>query len=87
MALDPDNAQALCTTAQRAALNCPKASIVGTATALLGPAASADRAGVLRQGPADSARPAASIPTLPKLWIPLSADGVTIDVNASSEVD
>src|SRR6202000_1247380 len=27
------------------------------------------------------------IKTLPKLWIPLSADGVTIDVEASSDVD
>jgi hypothetical protein len=86
LALDPDNAEALCTIAQRAALNCPKASIVGTAKAysvlpdpLTGPVYF-----VKGQRFSPSGRP---IPTLPTLWIPLSADGVTIDVNASSDVD
>lgn len=86
VALDPDNAQALCTPAQRAALNCPKTSIVGTARAV----------SVLPDpltGPVyfvEGTRKSASgriISTLPKLWIPLSADGVTIDVNADSAVD
>jgi hypothetical protein len=86
VALDPDNAQALCTTAQRAALNCPKASIVGTASArsilphtLTGPVYF-----VKGERKSPSGR---IIATLPKLWIPLSADGVTIDLNANSDVD
>lgn len=86
VALDPDNAEALCTIAQRAALNCPKSSIVGTAKAysvlphpLTGPVYFVKGQRFSKSGRA--------IPTLPTLWIPLSADGVTIDVNASSDVD
>ena len=48
LALDPDNAQALCKPEQRVA-NCPKTSIVGQATAVGAPARS-ERAGVLRRG-------------------------------------
>jgi hypothetical protein len=86
VALDPDNAQALCKPQQRAALACPKASIVGQARAvsvlphaLTGPVYFVE--GTRRTA---SGR---TVPTLPKLWIPLSADGVTIDVNADSQVD
>lgn len=86
VALDPDNAQGLCTPVQRAALNCPKSSIVGTARAvsvlpdpLTGPV-------YFVEGTRRSAS-GRTIRTLPKLWIPLSADGVTIDVNADSAVD
>ncbi|WCB96752.1 hypothetical protein DSM104299_05520 [Baekduia alba] len=86
VALDPDNAQALCKPAQRAALACPKASIVGTATAvsvlphpLSGPVYFVEGT---RKSPSGRV-----IATLPKLWIPLSGDGVTIDVNADSNVD
>jgi hypothetical protein len=85
LALDPDNAEALCTPAQRTALACPAASIVGRATAksvlphpLSGPVYFVQG---LRKSPTGR-----TIRTLPKLWIPLSADGVTIDVNADSEV-
>jgi hypothetical protein len=86
VALDPDNAQALCTPAQRDALACPPASIVGTAKALsvlphplTGPV-------YFVQGLRKS-KTGATVRTLPKLWIPLSGDGVTVDVNASSDVD
>ncbi|MCU1675450.1 MAG: hypothetical protein JWM93_208 [Frankiales bacterium] len=85
LALDPDNAQGLCTPQQRVALACPAKSIVGTATAksilphpLTGPV-------YFVEGLRKSAS-GRTIRTLPKLWIPLSGDGVTIDVNADSEV-
>jgi hypothetical protein len=86
VALDPENAEKLCSPEQRQVLNCPKESIVGTAKAmsilphpLTGPV-------YFVQGLRKSAT-GRTITTLPKLWIPLSADGVTIDVNASSDVD
>jgi hypothetical protein len=86
LALDPDNAQQLCKPLQRLALNCPKASIVGTATAksilphpLTGPVYFVEGLRKTKTG--------RTVKTLPKLWIPLSADGVTIDVDASSSVD
>jgi hypothetical protein len=86
LALDPDNAQALCKPAQRVALSCPKTSIVGTATAksvlphdLTGPVYFVEG---LRKGANGR-----TIRTLPKLWIPLSGDGVTIDLDAGSAVD
>jgi hypothetical protein len=86
LALDPDNAQALCKPAQRVALGCPKTSIVGTATAksvlphdLTGPVYFVEG---LRKGAKGR-----TIRTLPKLWIPLSGDGVTIDLDAGSAVD
>jgi hypothetical protein len=86
LALDPDNAQALCKPEQRVALNCPKTSIVGQATAvsvlphpLTGPVYFVEGLRKSKTG--------RTIRTLPKLWIPLSGDGVTIDVEASSEVD
>jgi hypothetical protein len=85
LALDPDNAQALCKPEQRAALACPAASIVGRAVArsvlpnpLTGPV-------YFVEGLRKSAT-GRTIRTLPKLWIPLSGDGVTIDVNADSEI-
>jgi hypothetical protein len=86
VALDPDNAQALCKPQQRAALACPAASIVGRASArsilpdpLTGPVYFVQGTRVSKTGRV--------ISTLPKLWIPLSGDGVTIDVNADSDVD
>jgi hypothetical protein len=86
LALDPDNAQALCKPEQRVARACPATSIVGHARA----------ASVLLDaltGPVyfvEAKRRSASgrlISTFPNLWIPLSADGVTIDITASSAVD
>jgi hypothetical protein len=86
LALDPDNAQALCKPEQRVALNCPKTSIVGTARAMsvLPHALSGPVYFVEGLRKSSSGR---TIRTLPKLWIPLSADGVTIDLDASSAVD
>jgi hypothetical protein len=85
LALDPDNAQGLCKPEQRVALACPATSIVGHATAksilphpLSGPV-------YFVEGLRKSAT-GRTIRTLPKLWIPLSGDGVTIDLNADSEV-
>ena len=87
LALDPDNAQGLCKPEQRVALACPKSSIVGQATAksvlahdLTGPVYFVEG---LRKDP----KSGRTIRTLPKLWIPLSGDGVTIDLDASSAVD
>ena len=86
VALDPDNAEVLCSPEQRAALACPKASIIGSAKAvsvlphpLTGPVYFVQGTRVNKRG--------RTVKTLPKLWIPLSADGVTIDVNADSGVD
>ncbi|MET0602409.1 MAG: hypothetical protein ABW167_10500 [Baekduia sp.] len=87
LALDPDNAQGLCKPEQRVALACPKTSIVGQATAksvlphdLTGPVYFVEG---LRKDP----KSGRTIRTLPKLWIPLSGDGVTIDLDAGSAVD
>lgn len=86
VALDPDNAKALCKPEERAALKCPAASIVGKATAV----------SVLKQplkGPiyfvegTRKSKTGRIIKTLPKLWIPLSGGGITVDVNADSTVD
>jgi hypothetical protein len=86
LALDPDNAQALCKPEQRVALACPASSIVGTATAvsvlphpLTGPVYFVE--GLRKTASGRTVR------TLPKLWIPLSGDGVTIDADADSNVD
>jgi hypothetical protein len=86
VALDPDNAQALCKPEERAKLACPKGSIVGRARAksvlpdvLEGPVYFVEGKRKSKTG--------RIISTYPNLWIPLSADGVTIDVNATSNVD
>jgi hypothetical protein len=86
LALDPDNAQELCKPEQRAARACPAKSIVGRAransvlpNALTGPVYFVE-----------AKRRSASgrlISTFPNLWMPLSADGVTIDITANSTVD
>jgi hypothetical protein len=86
LALDPDNAQGLCKPEQRVALSCPASSIVGTATAvsvlphpLTGPVYFVE--GLRKTASGRTVR------TLPKLWIPLSGDGVTIDADTDSNVD
>lgn len=86
VALEPDHANALCEPEQRARLACPKQSIIGSARLvsvlpdpLTGPVYFVHGT---RKSPSGR-----TINTLPKLWIPLSADGVTIDLNADSDVD
>jgi hypothetical protein len=86
LALDPDNAQGLCKPEQRVARACPASSIVGTATAvsvlphpLTGPVYFVE--GLRKTASGRTVR------TLPKLWIPLSGDGATIDADADSNVD
>lgn len=86
VALDPENAQQLCKPLERLALNCPKGSIVGTATAksvlphaLTGPVYFVEGRRKTRTG--------RTVASLPKLWIPLSGDGVTVDLDADSSVD
>jgi hypothetical protein len=86
LALDPDNANGLCEPADAAADNCPAASIVGHASAasilpdpLQGPV-------YFVRGERKDAKTGRVIKTLPKLYLPLSADGVTVYVNASSTV-
>jgi hypothetical protein len=86
LALDPDNAQELCKPEQRLAQACPAKSIVGHARAmsvlpeaLTGPVYFVEGT---RRG-----KTGRVIRSFPNLWIPLSADGVTIDITASSAVD
>lgn len=87
LVLEPENAQALCKPEQAKAYNCPKTSIIGTATAksvlphdLTGPVYFVEGRRIDPKTKREKA-------TLPNLWIPLSADGVTIDVRAKSQVD
>lgn len=86
-ALDPDNAKALCEPAQAAARNCPAASIVGQASAST-PALHERVTGPIYfvRGVrfSDTGR---EIATLPKLWVPLSGQGVTVDLWADSYVE
>jgi hypothetical protein len=87
IALDPDNAQALCTPAQFTAKACPDASIVGHASAVT-PALHEPIAGPVYF--VENTRLSASgrvIKTLPKLWLKLSGEGVPLDLIATSEVD
>jgi hypothetical protein len=86
VALDYENAQELCKPAQRLARACPAKSIVGSAAArsvlpdtLRGPVYFVE---ATRRSPSGRI-----IATFPDLWIPLSADGVTIDITAKSNVD
>lgn len=86
LALDPDNAQELCKPEQRLARSCPAKSIVGHARVksvlpdpLIAPVYFVE---ATRRSAAGRV-----IRTFPNLWIPLSANGVTIDITASSAVD
>lgn len=87
LALDPENAQALCKPEQAAAKACPATSIVGKAKAisvlhepLQGPVYFVEGVRIDRK----SGR---KIKTLPNLFIPLKGEGVEVDLNASSDVD
>jgi hypothetical protein len=87
LALDPDNAQALCKPEQAAVKACPATSIVGQVKAisvlhqpLSGPV-------YFVEGIRIDPKSGRKIKTLPKLFIPLKGEGVEVDLNASSEVD
>jgi hypothetical protein len=86
LALDPGNANGLCEPADAAANKCAASTVVGHAKAfsvlrdpLTGPV-------YFVRGERKDPKSGRTIKTLPKLFIPLSADGVTIYVNASSDV-
>ena len=86
LALDPGNANGLCEPADAARNACPANSIVGSAQAqsilpdtLKGPVYFVRGERIDPKG--------AVLKTLPKLFIPLSADGVTVNVHASSDVE
>lgn len=85
LALDPDNAQALCTPGQAVARTCPATSIVGRATAVT-PALNQPLSGPIyfventrRTASGNTRR------TLPKLWLALKGE-VPLDLYAESTV-
>jgi hypothetical protein len=87
IALDPDNAQGLCTPEQATARACPDASIVGHATATT-PALHEPLAGPVYFVENTRLSPSGRvIKTLPKLWLRLSGEGVPLDLFGTSEVD
>lgn len=86
LALDPDNARALCEPADAAADRCPATSIVGRAKAvsilhepLAGPV-------YFVRGERKDPKTGRTIRSLPKLYLPLRGEGVQIDLNADSTV-
>jgi hypothetical protein len=86
LALDPGNANGLCEPADAAVDHCAASTVVGHAVAhsvlrdpLTGPV-------YFVRGERKDPKSGRTIKTLPKLFIPLRADGVTIDINASSDV-
>ncbi len=87
LALAADNAQALCKSEEAAARKCPEGSIVGRATAKT-PALHLPLSGpvyfVENTRKSDTGR---VIKTLPKLWLKLAGEGVTLDLWAKSEID
>jgi hypothetical protein len=86
LALDPDNANGLCEPTDAAKNQCPAKSIVGSAKAvsILHEPLSAPVYFV--RGERIDPKSHRTIKTLPKLYIPLTGEGVRIDVGASSEV-
>jgi len=87
VALDPDNARALCTPEQAQARACPAASIVGRASVRT-PALHEELTGPVYF--VEGRRTTASGQTrrtLPRLWLKLSGQGVPLDLWASSDVD
>lgn len=86
LALDPGNANGLCEPADAAVNKCSAKTVVGHAKAtsvlrdpLTGPV-------YFVRGERKNPKTGRIVKTLPKLFIPLSADGVTINVHASSDV-
>jgi hypothetical protein len=88
LALDPDNANGLCEPADAAANTCPATSIVGNVTAnspilpdpLTGPV-------YFVRGERTDAKSGRVIKTLPKLYVPLTGNGVRVDLHANSDVN
>jgi hypothetical protein len=86
-ALDPKNAKALCLPEQAQARSCPADSIVGKASAST-PALHERVSGpVYFVKGIRYSETGRAIETLPKLWVPLSGQGVTVDLWADSNVD
>lgn len=86
LALDPDNANGLCEPEEAAVNRCPAKSIVGSAKAvsILHEPLSAPVYFV--HGFRIDPKTGRKKDTLPKLYVPLSGEGVRIDVNASTQV-
>ncbi len=86
LALDPDNAKALCEPSAAAANRCPEGSIVGraTATSILHDELTAPVYFV--RGERTDPKSGRAIPTLPSLFVPLTANGVTVNVLGTSSV-
>lgn len=87
VALDPGNAKALCEAADAAAGHCPDASQVGTATATTPALHEPVRGPVYFVKGTRVGANGQVIPTLPKLYLKLSGEGVNVDLRADSDVD
>jgi hypothetical protein len=86
LALDPDNANGLCEPADAAKNACPAKSIVGSAKAVSVLHEPLKAPVYFVRGERKDPKSGRIIKTLPKLYIPLSGEGVRLDVNASSSV-
>jgi hypothetical protein len=86
LALDPDNANGLCEPADAAKNACPAKSIVGSANAVSILHEPLKAPVYFVRGERKDPKSGRIIKTLPKLYVPLSGEGVRIDVNASSSV-
>jgi hypothetical protein len=86
LALDPDNANGLCEPTDAAQDRCPAKSIVGQAKAVSLLHVPLSSPIYFVRGERRDPKSGRIIKTLPKLFIPLKGEGVTVNVNASSEV-
>jgi hypothetical protein len=86
LALDPDNANGLCEPTDAAQDKCPAKSIVGKAKAVSVLHEPLQAPVYFVRGERRDPRTGRIIRTLPKLYIPLKGEGVTVNINASSEV-
>jgi hypothetical protein len=86
LALDPDNANGLCEPEEAAVNRCPAKSIVGSAKAVSILHEPLTAPVYFVHGVRIDPKTGRKRDTLPKLYIPLTGEGVRIDVNAASEV-
>jgi hypothetical protein len=86
LALDPDNAQGLCEPTDAAADKCPERSIVGRAKAVSLLHQPLEAPVYFVRAERKDPKTGRMIRTLPKLYVPLKGEGVTINVWANSEV-